>query len=814
MPSWTPPWSQLNAIAAHYLASSPLKASIAAATSPDTRVVTGLKLDLADVVASSGAPGTLVVAADTLVIPADALSLQSRGVMLIARSVKVRKRGKAQLTLQGDLQLVTAGIDGTLSVAYQPAKDGPVGAAVELSLARSGTPNVLTVVSGAPSTAETAPAVVADVMHSPWSLMALELSSAIAAVLIDLGAPGALKLSAAMSAWVSTCCRALLDQRDAYQSSVDYKDVTSQHATALAQQSFTEASAAGATYVPVLSAKSYQSSVSMLMEIAERYDKRIAALKRQKANGKWLDRFAGTLGEVQGLATEPLIATLRSQISEAAQVETLLGNAQVQLKQACETLKPLYEELREEIEEDFQRNLLVTAFKVLFTLAELFTGAAAAIVEGAAGGTEALKSALEVAEQLVKAGEEFMELAIEQRLEALKELPSDTASKAVEEGGQLLVGSVYNFAKASNSLWSLVKTALAQNPPRVERSDEYVKLIAALPDLSGFGTGGLHPTTYWNSVVVKTVGSVSSYQDLPAATAYVTAVKLAATYGSAVGDHMMTLLDLYSRALSTYARLVEVSEARARWDRLQADIADQDQRFDAALGLVTRGYINVKRELCMAVSRYRAAFFYQWLQPSSIAVDVTMRYGDLQLQMKNALDSLQGALIGPDTGVLKPRQDFDNVTYVVRAPGGGSLFTEVDGKGQARWTISLDDTALSGQLGGKTALYISEANFLLVGGKQPDQVHLTVATSDTFLNRHGKSDYRFESIPMSMDTSYKPGSSGRQPTVVMSWRPTDKSAFMVPTPYTEWTLTVNEGDWRNVTEITMTLRGVCLQQPT
>ena len=83
------------------------------------------------------------------------------------------------------------------------------------------------------------------------------------------------------------------------------------------------------------------------------------------------------------------------------------------------------------------------------------------------------------------------------------------------------------------------------------------------PDLSGFSIGGLDPVTYWQTVVIQTTASVQPHKDLPQAAAYLEAVQLAATYGSAVGDLQMKLLELYTQGMTAFDQLVAAC-ARAR----------------------------------------------------------------------------------------------------------------------------------------------------------------------------------------------------------------------------------------------------------
>jgi hypothetical protein len=160
-------------------------------------------------------------------------------------------------------------------------------------------------------------------------------------------------------------------------------------------------------------------------------------------------------------------------------------------------------------------------------------------------------------------------------------------------------------------------------------------------------------------------------------------------------------------------------------------------------------------------------------------------------------------------GTVRPRQDFQNVTYTV-SQRCQPLFAKVNGKGVARFTIPAG--ALASQLNGDTALYLTAATFQLVGGSQDSktEVELEIATSGRYTNQLGKNLFRFVSRPVSMTNDYKPGNP---PTWLTTWQFADENAYLAPTPYTDWTLTVDQGDWQHATAINITLAGKLLQNP-
>ena len=145
----------------------------------------------------------------------------------------------------------------------------------------------------------------------------------------------------------------------------------------------------------------------------------------------------------------------------------------------------------------------------------------------------------------------------------------------------------------------------------------------------------------------------------------------------------------------------------------------------------------------LAVENYRAAFLYQWLQPASIQVDVSIDLVALKQAATDSIAGLNQVLAGTPTGPVRPRQDFQSVHYQVPRP----LFTEVNGQPQVQFTI--DPAVLAQQLNRNTALFLSAATFELEGGTQSQEVELQIATSGHYTNQPGQNVFRFVSQPVS-----------------------------------------------------------------
>lgn len=814
--SWQPDWAALEARADALIASDPLATQIASVSPVGGYVAIALRAPLTDVIqaaakASQGKPmtGPLVIAVDTLEVPAGDTVIAAPAVDIKARSIAVDGGGQATLQLRSDqgaaIQVTTAEISGTLNVALQTATGQPVAdpGSGPLALSSLRAPEVLTAAPGSAPSASVALQDIADSLHEPWAIVALEISGMIGGTLIDDGTYQAIDLAAAMLNWTVSGCSALTGQRAGYPH-VDFANIASIQATSAGMLTYAQSLASNATYAPVLSTSLYQQQIQALLEVAGTYDAQITALQGQENIDKLLAAFAQTLGTTYEQAQAPLLNSLKLLATEAGSVQGQLTNAATQLQQVSTTLGPLQDALTKAISDQFQQQLVTAAVNTLGTLLNLYVAMGAVLLFESPDSV--INEAMTVVQQLINLGQQRIDQAISDAADSATQPPTEVGDfQHSQQGAQYLAGTVAGFGIAAAQLWAVVAAASASTP--VNLAPDMIKAVEQVPDLSGFSVGGLDPVTYWNDVVIQVTAAVHPHDDLPQAGAYLEAVQLAANYGRAVGDLQMKLLTLYTQGMTVFGQLQAAYEAQASWEAMQKSLTTTADKVAAAIGLLQRGYLNVKRSIVLAVRNYRASFLYQWLQPADIEVDVSMDLVTLREQATNSVTGLANVLAGTGTGTVQPRQDFQNVTYTVT---GKDLFTEVNGKGVARFMIP--EGYLSDQLNGNTALYLTAATFELVGGDQDSntEVELQIATSGHYSNQLGINGYWFVSRPVSMTNSYYPGSP---PKWVTQWQFADKNAYLAPTPYIDWTLTVDRGDWQHATGITITLTGILLQNP-
>ncbi len=762
--------------------------------------------------------GPLLIAADTLFVDAGDTVIAAPGASVVARRIAVSGSGDARLRIRSGtagegLQVTTAGIDGALNVVLETATGAPIPGPGSGPLALDGlrTPQVLTakVGTGPRSTAESM--AVADTLQQPWGIVGIELSAAIAAILFDFGTDDAIRLAQAMLQWTVGGCAALLSQRQNLPA-VDFDNVGSVQSSAVGMLARTQAHASGSTYVSSLSTTFYETQIMALLEVAGTYDHEIAAFRSEQVTEVILESFARTLGQIYEGAQTPLVKSLQRLATQSSLVKQQLQNAAVQLHNAIVTVRERQTALLDAVKQQFQAVLVKTALETFSTVIMLYIGSAAALLDFPevlnfeAGETvKSAKLAMDIAKQLIDAGKATIDGAIRTGLDYAGQVPTVDASAGALTGAQCLLGSLASFGSAVAKLWAVVDEAAGSTPVKLD--PDLVAAVEKLPDLSGFSISGLDPVTYWTAIAVQTKAAVAPLRSqLPEAIAYLEAVELAQTYGSAVGDLQMKLLELYTQGMAAFDQLQQAAQGERTWDSLESSLAALADRTAAANGLLERGYLNVKRGIVLAVENYRAAFIYQWLQPSEFHVDATMDFATLKEQATNSIEDLQRVLTGGGTGAISGRQPFRDVTYIVdQRP----LFTETDGKGQARFTI--EPAQIADQLSDNTAVYVTDAKFELQGGEQPRLVQLQVTTSSHYANYLDGHVHRFVSQPFSGANVYKPV-SGKHPDYTAHWTFTDAAQYLTPTPYTEWTVTVNQGDWRDATAIKVTLKGVVLQK--
>jgi hypothetical protein len=356
-------------------------------------------------------------------------------------------------------------------------------------------------------------------------------------------------------------------------------------------------------------------------------------------------------------------------------------------------------------------------------------------------------------------------------------------------------------------------------------------------DVSVVSVEGQDPTAYWNAYSLNAEGALQPAIDsgVNYVQPYLTAIKVLAEYGKAMGLQQQELMRLHGEALDVVARLYAVQQAEARWQALMDSITDEQQKRAAAESFLLRSYNDMKRSIFIAVENYRNAYRYNWLTEPPLKISLDMNYAQMQTQCSLAAAGLESVLQATAGSEIKPaKQDFNAPVEVVIPLSQAEDYAGkpyFDSQGTVSWVIkgldtlmakistSSDPVTVADYFPGLPAIYIESVMFYLDGVKpnpHTNEVWTEVHTSGNYFHRLGAEGlFHFVSPEFGMDCSYVLSSTGTI-TPNVYWMPSRQTEglYMKPSPYTTWTLKVTDGDWSGVTQIRMAFTGYYLHEST
>jgi hypothetical protein len=356
-------------------------------------------------------------------------------------------------------------------------------------------------------------------------------------------------------------------------------------------------------------------------------------------------------------------------------------------------------------------------------------------------------------------------------------------------------------------------------------------------DVSVVSVEGQDPTAYWNAYSLNAEGALQPAIDsgVNYVQPYLTAIKVLAEYGKAMGLQQQELMRLHGEALDVVARLYAVQQAEARWQALMDSITDEQQKRAAAESFLLRSYNDMKRSIFIAVENYRNAYRYNWLTEPPLKISLDMNYAQIQTQCSLAAAGLESVLQATAGSEIKPaKQDFNAPVEVVIPLSQAEDYAGkpyFDSQGTVSWVIkgldtlmakistSSDPVTVADYFPGLPAIYIESVMFYLDGVKpnpHTNEVWTEVHTSGNYFHRLGAEGlFHFVSPEFGMDCSYVLSSTGTI-TPNVYWMPSRQTEglYMKPSPYTTWTLKVTDGDWSGVTQIRMAFTGYYLHEST
>lgn len=795
-----PDWNGLNELTAMYASSHFASDGTSCTLCQLHATISDLTGPLQGLAGKGGSPGVvLAVYVDTLLIDQDTITLPAAGAMIVARSIQLQTpSGNATLTVQsassaGAFQILVQEVrGGTLTAALaRPGGGAPVAQAVIAPTAT--TPTVYTLAASAPPPS-TDPTAVADLLGSPLARNAMRASFTAASSLVyDTPAD----MAADMLRWVVACASAAAATNPPRANAPDVgsslNDLVVQGTALLL---FTQATGTGVTFVPLLSTDFYQTRISGLLGVAQSYDQVVSQLDVEADLEQALAGFASTLKANSQAAVAPLQLALEQANTNYQAMDQqylqLEGTYALQTTAVADCLAAFQEGLKAYE----QKQKIDAALGVVSAVVGLCTAVGAAMVGDPAPAMGAVAGAAAEVEQAVQA---TSVLSIK-LIDVVKKLKP-------------IFTTIAEMGKAGYEAYTAVSDYENQGiqPIKID-----------VPALTSSSLNGVDPDVQWDafSVEIESELRPAIGAGVSGAQEYLDSLKILVIYGKALADKQIAKITLGQTIADAAAQLKAAQQAYAQWQQLGSTIQDKQQLLAARKSFVLQSYLNILRSLFVAVQDFRAAYAYRWLQQSPVQMSLNMAYPDLAKALQPVEEQINELITSSEN-----LQDFEAIEYDLNlATSGDAPGTRpqllTDGNGgppSVSWTIALDDPQLSSKLPSKSqALYLTRADFFLVGnGAQAgDEIELDVATSGVYsLQGPSGSPCRFVAPQnFDLDAAYTISQRGK-PSPTVHWGPATavSAQYMKPSPFTQWTLKVQDGPWRGTTRIRMVLSGSYLR---
>jgi hypothetical protein len=410
--------------------------------------------------------------------------------------------------------------------------------------------------------------------------------------------------------------------------------------------------------------------------------------------------------------------------------------------------------------------------------------AAPAAVEGAVEGVEAVEEAAEAGSEIAKLAKELKDV-----MEQLKKLIEGL--KKVYE----LANSVMEAAKNIQSAQSLVAK---MNGMDTDTDD------ANLSDTGLWDIYKLHVDDSLASPVEKGIEYAKDYQ---------MALDEVVIYGKSLSAAQLAVVT----ASQDYARvLLQQQLAQQQQTELEGyvnSLQNGQKPLAAMMQQFYQRYLDAKSSLFAALQGYKASYFYWALQPSTVQAQIINKVDALDTGLQNmtqiAIDQ-QSAL----THFSPPPSVMSDKLFVVNDPATIANFQKT---GSGTWAIPTDDPDFA-QL---DRVRLNTVRIWLEGANSADIISVNIKNSGNYLNRFQGTGFQFTSKPLGQLFQYRLGGGNVQPdwtfdngqvaTIELDGRVDNEVsyAYFQPTPFTEWTISVNPAnvDLSKLTKITMEFMG-------
>ena len=759
---------------------------------------TGLYVKLSDVLAKQPTGGyfTVTIYADTLVIDVSEVIAQA-GLIMVARTVDVSSLGGSPLVLnlgagQGGVAEIMIGGAGndTFEIASfktptegiaPPAGCNPVSATVYNQDGTTGKISTLT---------SDDIANVQGLIKQPWALGALLAGFTAATYLSEQEESTTATEALSMLTWITSTIGAMTQSGAALPS--DYGQIY-QQAAAL---STTLNVAPGAVYVPILAGNVYSDDMKTLISLLKDYETNMTALNTEQDVAAAIEKVSAGLAKTASIEEGPLSVQIdnikANTTSLADDIDSLRQSFSLQaslVKTSYETLETYIalEKIKEELKA--QIGLALSVMKLGFDGMKIYEGDVGAIVDAAEDGMEAIEKAIEVINGLK--GESSTDAEFSKNALAL--LATQTS----------LMKTYVN----STSLWDdILKgksgSALPENPAAVT----------------------IDPSTSWDNYLAGAEATVAGLRseagsETARADQLLAAIRILVGYGKAIGGKFSAYIAQLVQATVVSAQIKASKDIQKNWDNISKQSKSEAQKLAALKSLVQSREDVVRRSLFVAFTNYEAAFFYlnfkkppQKIEVDMTAAQITEAQAGIQSWVNAALgNSSDGTHVKlPSTGA-QIELNFP-IVQAESAPTDSkdvaTLSQASDGSWVLLWNVMIGTEQLDGVLPnhGNVAIWLSEASFFL-DGVTPDaqgNVISSVSTTGTYENGFGLTQATtFVTKGLTGNFLYKASDN----SVYGPWK-IDTDVFMTPTPYTQWSMTIDNGngDPSTATQLNMKLK--------
>lgn len=750
----------------------------AARITPNSATFRAMYLDLAEVQAALEAagqrPALITLYADVLHVPAGfTWLLQDAALVVQARRLEVGSRATVVLDyrhgIQARLVLFAAELSAPLAVqavlADQPA---PVSMALTTPLAGDG---VLMALGADGQPAQTALTFAQGVPSTVPAVFTLALTNAFlfGSLLYDQQPALALDIMRWVKNWAA--------------QSPEWGGLFWRSSSLVALlTSQINARANGAAFVPYLTADVYTELAKSFVAEAKNYEDNYLALRTQQTLTQTSIEQALALSDnaqyqseyVQGLKTQ---AQSNYQSAQLA-VDKALSNFRAQDL----VVKMVSIDFQERGLPEYQRKVIVQAIFDLGSAVITFVGAIGLMAVGQVEVAPAAAGAAVSATQTV-AKAATTTAAVAQQATALAETMSKL--KKLVEG----LTAVYEMASAI-----LKAAADIQGAQGMVQDLQAMTLDTDGTDLSATATWQILSLQVHNVLqdpIAKGIGYAQEYQD---------ALDVLVIYGQSLASAQLAAV----QAGQEYARvLLQEQVAQQQQARLATYVQTLQvgqQVTDEVMQQFYQRYLDAKESILAALQNYRASYFYWALAPSQVrpqVVDsVNQLDGGLQSLTAIAMDKAAAlAHFDPAPSTLHNKQVAITDTQFLDLLRQGKPATWALSTGEAEF-LGLDRVRLT-------------AVRAWLDGAQPrgrQKVSVTIRTSGGYRDQFGDTGYQFSSSPLKRIFEYHvEAPAGHQPNP--SWQFADgtlgyieldgdvdnevKYAYFQPTPFTEWTVTIN-----------------------